>query len=595
MKLNPTSTDDVIEAQFLCARAGQSSENPSRPPALRQLSFQIRPGITLLVGRTGAGKTTLLNALAGVTPPESGTLLFSGLPLWQGRRVTPELQAQIGLVFQMPEQQLFARTVQGEFDYSLRPLRLPESQVAVRTAAALQAVELPPSMAALPPLTLSGGQKRRVALAATFAANPNFLFLDEPTAGLDAESTQALTAYLKQWVKTGNKTAVIATHDLDAFLPAADAVMVLCEGQLLAYDTPQAIASRPDVLIESGVGLPSGIELIARFRELGLEVHEEVVKAAVGEPDEMAKALLAHPPQRLHSDASLDALDASNAETQAAQAAPQAMTLEACDAERVDSATHPRTPLVQQLDPRAKWLFYLLTSLGLLAQSSWFGWCIGVAITTLVTLLSRTPWPNIWRLVRPFLWFVGFSVLLSGVRFGNQSGVWHAAGIGFSMSAASTTLLQLAKVLLVMVLGILLTATTSTLRMKQGLEQALHGLKRLKLPIEAFALGASLMLRFVPVLMQEQQRFSVIVRVRGKAQTKPGAIRLRDARALIIPLILSVFQLGEDLSQAMEARGYTHTSMERTSAVQLKFSRADAVLMAASAVIAGLLWWIHGI
>jgi energy-coupling factor transporter transmembrane protein EcfT len=175
----------------------------------------------------------------------------------------------------------------------------------------------------------------------------------------------------------------------------------------------------------------------------------------------------------------------------------------------------------------------------------------------------------VWRLVKPFLIFIGVSIVLSGLRLGD--------GVSFETAEAVQTFRQLYRFLLLMVLGVWLSATTSQLKMKQGLEITLAPLKKLKLPVEAFALATSLMLRFVPVILGELRRFSRITKARGKSVK--GSFGLRDTGAIIVPLLLSVLRLGEDLSLAMEARGYAKIGIKRTSSIKLRMMRHDWLIV----------------
>jgi energy-coupling factor transporter transmembrane protein EcfT len=209
--------------------------------------------------------------------------------------------------------------------------------------------------------------------------------------------------------------------------------------------------------------------------------------------------------------------------------------------------------------------------------------------------MTRVSPKKIGLLIRPFLLLIGISLLLSGIRFGDAGTGWHIGQVYFSLSSALITLFGLAQILLVMILGFLLTLTTSLLKMKKGLEQALQFLfvfHRLKKPIEAFSLATSLLLRFIPVIMKESQRFSRIASARGKRANKKGVISFRNLNAMVIPLLISIIQLASDLSLAMEARGYKQLGMKRTSSFQLKWKPQDFGVVCYGAVLLIMLWVI---
>lgn len=548
---------------------------------LRDISCTLEDKhVTLLLGRTGAGKSTLLDALSGLIKIDAGTVLYDQSALWQGKRLNSAVQFSLGNVFQYPEQQLFARTVKGEFDYSLHPLKLGKVEFQKRTMTALHEMGLSPQIMPESPLILSGGQKRRVALACTLATQPTWLFLDEPTAGLDPETTQKFLAYLSSWKqREASGGVVVATHDLEAFLPVADAIIVMHQGRILAHVTPRELCLNPRVLIEAEIGIPASIELAMLLHQQGIAVADGPLS-----PRQYADYLL----HKIHGHATPLTINEGNINS--------ALPIDSSTREiypqtyQEASSREAREKFVSTLDPRAKWLFYLLISIGILMQTHVVGLILGSMVCVATVFLTRVPPREIAPVIKPFVLLTILSVLLSGLRFGNAPTQWHLGTVYFSLQAALLTFMQLYKILLVMILGVLLPATTSQLKMKKGLERSLAVLQRLRLPVEAFSLGASLLLHFIPVIMKEMQRFSRITRARGKRPTKIGTVRIRDVSALVIPLVLSVLQLGSDLALAMEARGYTHMGLKRTASYDLKLQRADVWIIFLSLIVFALLW-----
>ncbi|MBL0386845.1 ATP-binding cassette domain-containing protein [Tumebacillus sp. ITR2] len=531
---------------------------------LRNVSCEIGSGITLLIGRTGAGKSTLLDVLTGLQKPTTGSVQYGDLPLWDGNRVNRTVQNDIGVVFQSPEQQLFAKSVEAEFAYSLKALKLEKDEVGRRTRDALQAMGLSLDLLPQSPLTLSGGQKRRVALGTTLAVEPSWLFLDEPTAGLDPQSTTGLVKWCQEWVEQqAGGGLVIVTHDLDAFFPIADRVLVVAGGQILADTTPDELCAHPNVLHEAGIGLPESLQTVIDLRQRGFKLPQGVLS-----PDQLAAEIA----RQLHE---RDRHVGHEGSAIKVETKPQSTPT------TPPELTPASKPLIYRLDPRGKWVFYVALSVGLLMQSTWLGLLVGTILTLAVLFASQSSYRELLRVIKPFLWFLAFSVVLSGLQF--------SGGLGFSLDSALYTFTRVFKVLLVLILGFLLSATTGQLRMKRALEQALAPLARLKLPVEAFALAVSLLLRFIPVILRELQRFSRITRARGRSNAKLGGLRVRDIPVLVIPLLLSVLQLGEELSTAMEARGYQDFGKKRTQSLRLQLHRADWLTMGLGILLSILL------
>ncbi|MFK7695362.1 ATP-binding cassette domain-containing protein [Paenibacillus sp. HJGM_3] len=273
---------------------------------LDSISCELEPGkLTLLLGTVGSGKSTLLDVLGGLVTPDEGTVKHvpdvggAGKVESDDPRHAGLVGADIGMMFQFPEQQLFARTVQGEFDYSLRPLKLPPAQAAAQTATALREVGLPGGTLALHPFALSGGEQRRVAMATTLATAPGWLLLDEASAGLDAEGTRRFAQQLRRWTREERLGVVLATHDLETFLPLADEVLILVRGRLAAAMRREQLVAAPAVLAQAGLALPERVRAAAWLRARGLAgasaggAEAGYAMAPAGVADAVARALAA--------------------------------------------------------------------------------------------------------------------------------------------------------------------------------------------------------------------------------------------------------------------------------------------------------------
>src|SRR5438477_8120583 len=208
-----------------------------------------------LLGANGSGKSTLLRLLDGLHFPEAGEVLFCGAPLTEERLQDDEFafgfRQRVGLVFQNPDVQLFNPTVFDEIAFGPLQLRWPKQQIRDRVAAALEQLEIP-HLKDRPPHRLSGGEKKRVALASVLVLDPEVLLLDEPTAALDPKSHGKIIDFLASW-SGGPKTIVTATHDLDSLEDIADRCYVLLEGTMAAEGTPREVLANARLLERTGL------------------------------------------------------------------------------------------------------------------------------------------------------------------------------------------------------------------------------------------------------------------------------------------------------------------------------------------------------
>jgi len=494
--------------------------------------------VTLLIGHTGSGKSTLLQVLAGMQEPSSGEITLDGDPLWHKGKVDHAKLLRLGLTFQFPEQQLFAGSIEREFAYSLRPYKLKEAERERRIRAACQELD-PRGVFAMDrsPFALSGGEQRRLALATTLATTPDWLFMDEPTAGLEAAAAGELLRLIRGRERGG---FVIATHDLDTFFPLADRVLVMDGGVIVADGTPAELCCAPERLERAGVGLPSCARVAQSLARAGVAVPPERLTPALA-AEAIAAALQRAPAAR--------AAAGGPAEPAAAPEAPVALPGAAAAARAVER----RQPAWLRLDPRAKWLLYLLLVIGTMLQTSWYGLAAAAVPVAFAFIgLPRETLRGLVKFGRPFLIFMAVTVALAG--FDIQAAAEAGLSLGFSLDRAASTLLNVTRLFIVVISGYWLAATTPYGQLSQGLNWVLRYFQRWKLPVDAFSLAVSLIFRFIPLILREWQRFATIVRARGKAALHPGKVRMRDIPPMIVPLLLSMFHKAEELTVALELK-----------------------------------------
>ncbi|UOF89969.1 ATP-binding cassette domain-containing protein [Fodinisporobacter ferrooxydans] len=566
-------------------------------PILRDIGFRLSQGsIVLIIGQTGSGKSTLIDVMAGLKQPHMGAVSFFDHPLWHKHRLNRTIATSIGVVFQYPEQQLFAGTVQKEFEYSLRPYGYTKEERIDRIDRGMRDIGLPREFLQASPLFLSGGQKRKVALASTIAADPIWLFLDEPTAGLDPSAISELLDGLRQWKQRTNGTLVIATHDFDTFFPFADEVLIMEGGKLLYQAGIDQLYKHPEWLQQAGVGLSGSMQAACALAGIGYAHIDPRYTES-----QMADAILAnmrgcttiHPRKGMRRQ-----LDTQkplvHSQIHAVSPDASARFREATNREReVQPNAKHRTESgktnvhwMRQLDPRGKWLSYVLISIGIVMQLTWIGTCVAGIVALSMVFLSGLHFRMVWRMIRPFLYFMGVSLLVSGLQWDLGQAHESLKLTGFSFAQAAFSCLQLSRYLWIMILGIVFVQTTSQLKIKQGLKQSLSLLSAWHVPVEEFALAASFMLRFIPIISAELERFTRIARARGKsAQRQSGSLRLRDVPVVTIPFLLSVMKVAEGFSEAMEARGYKTVNNVRTTGIVLKMEKKDWIAIAVGIVI----------
>lgn len=269
----------VIEVERLTYFYCQGT--PYAKKALDNLSFSVEQGEFLgIVGANGSGKSTLIQHFNGLLCPNNGKVLIFGRDT-ADREHRGELWKRVGLVFQFPEQQLFAETVADELAYGLKNLGVPQEESRGRIRSTLEQVGLnPDEVAALSPLVLSGGMRRRVALATVLVMQPEILVLDEPTAGLDGPGREAVMGIVKHLQREKNTTVIMVSHSLRELLPLVDRLIVLTRGKMTAWGTPEEVLGENSIQNLQGIGLPDYLRLVSKLEEHGVRLDSQVVTFA---------------------------------------------------------------------------------------------------------------------------------------------------------------------------------------------------------------------------------------------------------------------------------------------------------------------------
>jgi len=251
---------------------------PFETRALFDVSLSIRDGEFVgVIGHTGSGKSTLIAHLNALIRPEPGRVIVSGVDVGQKGQSLIEIRREVGLVFQYPEYQLFEETVEKDVGYGPRNLGLPDAEVKVRVAEALSQVGIPEELSGKSPFELSGGQKRRVAIAGVLAMRPSTLVLDEPVAGLDPAGREELLKLIQD-IHKGGVTVIMVTHSMDDAARLCGRLIVLNRGEV-AFDAPPAEVFRHgDELVEMGLDVPECVKLVKRLNECGFHLPDNLFR-----------------------------------------------------------------------------------------------------------------------------------------------------------------------------------------------------------------------------------------------------------------------------------------------------------------------------
>lgn len=270
-------SDAIIRLHNLCYTYHAQQDAALRRPALNDVTLEIARGsCAALIGVTGSGKSTLVQHLSGLLRPTSGSVLVDGIEVVGADASDLQcLRQRVGLLFQFPEIQLFERTVFADVAFGPRRLHLERREVRTRVIQALEMVGLShEEYAQRSPFELSGGQRRRVALAGVLAMQPTILVLDEPGVGLDAAGKAEFYAQIQRLTDQG-LTVVLVSHDMTEVMTLADTLFVLHQGGLVMQGTPREIFAQPEALHGYGLAAPPLSSLLMRMRQRGLKIPEE--------------------------------------------------------------------------------------------------------------------------------------------------------------------------------------------------------------------------------------------------------------------------------------------------------------------------------
>lgn len=254
--------------------------NPDAKIALRDVNFSINEGEILgVIGHTGSGKSTMLQHLNGLLKPESGQIIIGDIDITDEKVKMTEIRKRVGLVFQYPEYQLFEETVAKDVAFGPKNLGMPDEEIDITVRKSLEMVGLSyDEIADRSPFELSGGQKRRVAIAGVIAMKPEVLILDEPTSGLDPYAHQEVLNMIRKIHKESTGIIIFVSHNMRDVANMSDKVLVMDRGSVVAFDTPDEIFKKRDMLRNIGLSTTPSAVLFDKLDERGIHIESDAVR-----------------------------------------------------------------------------------------------------------------------------------------------------------------------------------------------------------------------------------------------------------------------------------------------------------------------------
>ncbi len=254
-----------------------SAGTPFEHHALSDVSVGIKKGEFVgLIGHTGSGKSTFVQHLNGLLKPSAGTILLDGQDIYAEGYKLRQVRFRVGLVFQYPEYQLFEETVAKDIAFGPSNMGLSEAEIADRVREAANFVGLRSEHLEKSPFELSGGQKRRVAIAGVIAMRHDVLILDEPTAGLDPHGREQILAQIKNYHETTGATVILVTHSMEDIARTVERLLVMNDSRLVMDGTPEEIFRRGVELEQMGLDVPQITKVFMKLKEMGVEIDDSV-------------------------------------------------------------------------------------------------------------------------------------------------------------------------------------------------------------------------------------------------------------------------------------------------------------------------------
>ena len=250
---------------------------PFEKTAVDHVNLEIEEGAFVgIIGHTGSGKSTLIQHFNGLIRPTFGKIYLDGTDIWADKTNIRQVRFQVGLVFQYPEYQIFEDTVYKDIAFGPRNMGLSEAEIKERVEETAALVGLTQAQLNQSPFDLSGGQKRRVAIAGVMALRPKVLILDEPTAGLDPKGREDILREIRRYHKETGRTVLLVSHSMEDMANCAEKILVMNAGKVFCYDTVENVFRQAKTLQEIGLAVPQITRVCMQLREQGIPLSDDI-------------------------------------------------------------------------------------------------------------------------------------------------------------------------------------------------------------------------------------------------------------------------------------------------------------------------------
>lgn len=260
-----------------------SEGTPLSVSAIKNINLDIESGeLVGIIGHTGSGKSTLVQHLNGLLKPTSGTVEIDGEDIWANKKNIRSVRFKVGLCFQYPEYQLFEETVYKDISFGPRNMGMSKEEIKLSVLRAAEYVGLKAELLSKSPFDLSGGEKRRAAIAGVMAMNPKILILDEPTAGLDPKGRQEILNMIVDYRRKTGSTVLLVSHSMEDIAGVATKILVMNKSQVAMYDTVENVFSRAEELEKMGLNVPQVTRVFMKLKAKGIDIATDIFTVTEG-------------------------------------------------------------------------------------------------------------------------------------------------------------------------------------------------------------------------------------------------------------------------------------------------------------------------